>query len=181
MIAEKIIPAFYIVSVSGEATRSIIDGDFGISQITIGSTEFDCDLLAMNAVQEAVQYVVDQMGKEELDFEEKIDFNPDFFPSVPKRELTEDEALDDEEAHAQASLMSLELYDQGKFPVVLTQHFDELGDFVETKWKIDGKDFSINAKIAANPDLYIQEKAMEQITFFEATDKSTVQTNVAIH
>ncbi len=181
MIAEKIIPATYIVAINGKAVNSIIDGDFGIEQIIVGSTEFDCDLLAMTALQEGVQYVVEQLGDDEFNFEEKIDFNPDFFPSIPKLELSEDAALDAEEIEAQAALMSLELYEKGKFPVVLTQHFDELGDFVETKWKIEGNNFSISAKIAVNPDFYIQEKAMEKIALFEATDKTLVPTNVAIH
>ena len=157
MIADKILPSFYFLEIRGAAVESIFAGDFGIEEILIESKDFNTDLDATAALKNALNFVTSAPHLDTSEATEKIDFNPDFFPSLAKIEVSEEqqvayEALLDEAA-SQASA--------DKDVIVLTKFFDTMGDYVQSRWKVDAPTFSVVGRIAIDPDLYIAEKAQE--------------------
>ena len=160
MITAKIIPAFYIIEVDGEAVNALFPGDYGISKIVIGSGEYQTDIIAVNAGEKIIELITENYTTTS----ELKEFNPEFFPSMPRvsGEVAEDrlrEEIEQQEAALGGS-------DNAKYvPIILTKYFDELGDFVEAKHTIVGDDFSAVAKIAITPQNYLLEKkVLEEAT-----------------
>ena len=67
--------------------------------------------------------------------------------------------------------------------MVLTRRFDEVGDFISSRFNIDGDGFKINSKIAAQPELYFSAKGDEKIKQLENSNgpHRGRNSNVAIH
>jgi hypothetical protein len=157
MIADKIIPSIYVLELEGVAATSLIGGDFGIKSILIGSNDFKTDLLATSALQGALKSLT-QAPFADSESKETIEFNPDFFPTLPKIELTEEQRRENEEDEELAASME----DEIQTAVVLTRNFDPLGDFVESRWTVQGDNFKILGKVVVNPDHYAVVKAHER-------------------
>ena len=163
MIADKIIPCFYILEIEGNAIRSVIDGDYGIEKIAVGSCDFQTDLLATDALQQAILSVIGSSELELGDFEEQVDYNPEFFPSIEPAQINVDAEEEFEENQAIADTMMYELEEKGQIPVVASNRFDRLGDFVEIRWQIVGQYSNIIGKVVANPNQYMMHKSIDQL------------------
>jgi hypothetical protein len=175
MIADKILPSFYFLEIRGSAVESIFAGDYGIEEIHIESKDFNTDLDATAALKNALNFVTSAPHLDTSSATEKIDFNPDFFPSLAKIEVTEEQqiayqALLDEAANQSSA---------DKDVIVLTKLFDSMGDYVQSRWRVDAPTFSVVGRIAIDPDLYIAEKAQEHFTEKYATTPQPQQ--IAFH
>lgn len=176
MIADKIIPSFYLLEISGDAVNVLVSGDYGIDKIAIGSFDFATDMQATYALQQAMQSVVDVMATE---YDQETFLNPEFFPTVASNR-SEAEESELEEAQAISDVMTRDLVEKGQVPVIVTNTFDKLGDFIQSRWVIEGDNFSVIGRIAANPTKYMMHKGVEQVLRHEAIDRDSVN-KVAIH
>lgn len=163
MISDTIFPSFYIVEVEGEAVKSLISEDFGIERISLGSIDFATDLVATEAMKKALEFFMTGINLGDDTVTEQIDFNPEFYPSVGKLTLTDEQKIQQEEAQQAADDMQEKLAAAGKMAVLITRAFDPLGDFVESRWTVEAPVFKIQAKIVANLNQYMQQKNLEEI------------------
>jgi hypothetical protein len=158
MIADKIFPSFYTLKLSGEAVQALIPGDFGIDRIAIGSRDFTTDLMATDALQQAIKFISAAPNIDITDIVEKVEFNPEFFPSVVPPELTEEQ----KEEILQAQEIIDEMEERpGQQAVVLTRMFDPLGDFIESRWSVESPKMVIEGKVGINPEKYMDQKGQE--------------------
>jgi hypothetical protein len=147
MIADKLVPSFYLVQLRGKAIQALISGEFGIQDLTVASSKFDNDLAAMSSMQATIKHIIDGQTFSLDGCSEKMEYNPDFYPHLsPEKE--EDFA---------------EIADEDPSVVSITKKFDETGDFIQSRWTIEGPNFSIEGKIGALPDEYLQLKKYERI------------------
>ena len=167
MIADKIIPSFYMIEAEGRAAESVINGPFGIKKIVIGSKDFDNDMDATAAMQQSVEFITNFLKPDWSAVTEKIDYNPEFFPSLPQTELTEEQKLKMVEAELQAESMQENLEDN-QVAIVIAKVFDTIGDYVQSRWVLDGGDFKVISKVGVNPDRYLQNKVIDTLA---ANDK----------
>lgn len=181
MIADKILKSFYIVEVQGDACRAIITGDFGIDKIAFGSTDFDSDLSAMNGLKKAITYITsaDTLNLDEVC--ESVVFNPEFFPSIQTEPLTEQQCADKQSAEEAVEEMQEQLENTGRHAVLLTRMFDDLGDFVETRWTVEAPKFKIVGRVAVNPDVYIQQKGLEAARLHNELMPSKARVQLMLH
>lgn len=172
MISAKVFPCYYLIDVSGEAVNALIPGDYKIQRITVGSKHFTNDMYAMAALQEAIMTITMIVNPAEP--VEKIDYNPEFFPTLKPIELTEQQKRHQEEMQRKAAEMTEKLSDKQQFAVPLSTIFDPAGDFVETRWTVTAKDkkMRIQGKIAADVNEYLMEKMREYT--MQKTDIATV-------
>jgi hypothetical protein len=183
MLETEVIPAYYVVEVSGTAVKSIIPGNFGIDHIAIGSLDFPNDLSALSALQTAMRFISAQVDITLPEVEERIDYNPEFFPTMKPLELT-DQNKDD---HETAIEIQEELDDNAdeiemlngtrQIAVPITKVFDPLGDFVETRWTISAPDFRFQGKVFVTPDAYLYQKALRMVDAPEHAKKKSVLLN----
>lgn len=156
MIAHKIIPSFFVVDLEGEATN--IEWLFGykarLKNITINSLDFRSDVEALVAGQEAFDLLKLTVDVETA--EEASAYNPEFFLKDPLEPTLEQER-DEMFAMFQAAQMAPDMD-----ATVLTRRFDDWGDFVIMKSEVRDSKYCMRLKVAANPQLYIQEKNLEQ-------------------
>jgi len=175
MIADKILPSFYFLDIRGIAVESIIAGDFGIDEIFIESKDFNTDLDATAALKNALSFITSALHLDTSNATEKVNFNPDFFPSLAKIEVTEQQMIDYQAMLDEADSQST----SDKDVIVLTKFFDTMGDYVQSRWEVDAPTFNIVGRIAVDPDMYISEKAQEHFTEKALTIKPTHQ--IAFH
>lgn len=155
MITDAIIPALYLVELEGEAANLefLLGKNFGIKKIIIGSLDYQSDLSATIAGQRCVEYFLDNPKLDADNAEEEVFYNNDFFPSVKKSEPTEEQIQQEEELIEKFSEEN-----EGQIPILVTKHFDPLGDYVTTRLKVSSTNFSAMLKIAVNPEIYIDKK-----------------------
>lgn len=164
MIADKIFPSFYMIEVVGQAVESIIPGDFGIERIAFSTNSYQTDLTAIEALQEAVNYIIDSPQINSDNIKEHISFNPEFYPSVGPIELTQQQIDDYELSVEAAEIESEKLEGTGQMAIPISRKFDALGDFISSRWIFESADFQIIAKTAMDPTKYIEEKTIEIMT-----------------
>lgn len=162
MIADKVIPSFYLLELEGEAVQAVVSGDYGIDKITIGSFDFTSDLLATSALQQSMQAIVDVIANDPALVEEEVNFNPEFFPTL-ERKLPADIEAELEEAQAITDAMSEDMVEKGQVPIFMTNAFDPLGDFIQSRWAVSAENFKMTGRIAANPTKYMMHKGLEQV------------------
>jgi len=157
MIANKILPALYIIDLEGEAAslEFLLGQNFGIQRVTLGSFDFTNDMEAAAAGQEAIDFILENHKLVHEDYAESVDYNPDFFPSIPAITPTEEHLT--QEALAEEYAESLVKQDS-QFPVIVTRRFDPLGDYVSIRMSIGAINYKMQMRIAINPDIYMQEK-----------------------
>lgn len=157
MIADKILPSFYVVEVEGKAVETIIAGDFAIEKISVGSKDFSNDMDALAALSRVMSFVVANPNLDTSGATETVDYNPEFFPTMKFSEEIEQQkaAIEDATDDVTANLGVHQI------AVPMTRLFDPLGDFVESRWVIEAPDFKVNGRVAVNPDKYMALKAEE--------------------
>lgn len=156
MIATKVLPAFYVLDLEGDAANLewLFGDDFKIKHVRVGSRDFRSDLDATLAGTTAVNFIIEQTDVS-TDKADQVRLNPDFFPSAPALQLTQEQLDLMEEIQEESDKM----IEQGQVALKLTKNFDELGDFVTSHLSSSGDDFKIDLKIAINPNTYMDEKA----------------------
>lgn len=181
MIADKILKSFYIVELKESAVDTIFNGDFGISKITLGSRDFDTDLMATEAMRRVLKFVALGAHVDPATLNEKVEFNPEFFPSLPPIVLSEEEQEVQDALKEHEEELDEELSEQGRTAVVVTRQFDPLGDFVESRWTLEAPKFRAEGKIAINPDAYMKAKSIDKMLEMNTPLKSSLQTHVVMH
>lgn len=166
MIAGKILPCFYLLKLEGAAIETVFPGEFNIEEVIIKSGDFATDMDTISASKFAMAFVTNNPNVDIKNIRENVKFNPDFFPSLPKIELSEEQKQQQEELDEIADEKS----EGGKKYIALTRIFDDMGDFVHTKWTIEGDNFASTLKIGVNIDSYIKEKTEEYLS----TEKSLI-------
>lgn len=153
-IADKLIPSFYIIDVTGQAVQSILPGEFGIEKIAIASRDFSNDMDAQAALSNAMAFITLNPVLDKTYAEESVNYNPEFFPSLlplnvenPREVLTQE--------------MQEMVLPNGAVAIPITNAFDILGDFIESRWLIKSPTFKIEGRVAVSPDKYITHKAFE--------------------
>lgn len=179
MIADKIIPSFYLLELEGEAVQAVVSGDYGIDRIAIGSFDFTSDLLATSALQRSMQAIVEVITDEPSSVKEEVNFNPEFFPTL-KRELPADIEAELEEAQAITDVMTEDMVEKGQVPIFMTNAFDPLGDFIQSRWVVSGENFKMTGRIAANPTKYMMHKGLEQVKRHETIHRDELN-KLAVH
>jgi hypothetical protein len=157
MIADKILPSFYVIEVEGKAVETIIAGNFAIEKISVGSRDFSNDMDALAALSHAMAFVIANPDLDTSKATETVDYNPEFFPTMKFSEEAERTKAAIEEATDEVTA-NLGVH---QVAVPLTRVFDPLGDFVESRWVIEAPDFKVNGRVAVNPDRYMALKAEE--------------------
>jgi hypothetical protein len=181
MIADKILKSFYIVELHDGAINTIFNGDFGISKITLGSRDFDTDLMATDAMRCVLKFVALGARVDPETLVEKVEFNPEFFPSLPPIVLTEEAQEMQDALTEHEEELDEELSNVGKTAVVITRKFDPLGDFIESRWTIEAPKFKVEGKIAVNPDAYMKAKSQDKVIEMNTPLKSSLQNNIIMH
>lgn len=161
MIADKVLPCFYLLEVEGKAIEALIPGDYGIHKIVAGSLNFPNDIQAIDGLKTAVQVIMSRVDAD--DVVEKIEYNPEFFPTLAPLELTEEQKLKIERTEAAVEELQEKL-GSNSIAVPITNIFDPLGDFIEAKWSITATDIHVEGKVAVAPEQYLLEKQREQTT-----------------
>jgi hypothetical protein len=162
MIADKVIPSFYLLELEGDAVQAVLSGDFGVERIAVGSFDFNSDLLATSALQQAMQTVADVVAEDLDSVKEETAFNPEFFPTL-KYELAIDVEAEIEEAQAITDVMTEDMIEKGQVPILITNAFDPIGDFIQSRWIVSSDNFKMTGRIAANPTKYMMHKGFEQV------------------
>jgi hypothetical protein len=175
MIADKIIPSFYLLELEGAAAQVVVPGDFNIDRIAVGSDDYNSDLHATSALQQAIHAIADSVAEDPSKLKKEIEFNPEFFPTL-KFELPEDIEEELEEAQAISDVMSNEMIENGQVPIFLTNTFDSLGDFIQSRWTVSGENFKITGRVAANPTKYVMYKGLEQVKRHETIHRNELNT-----
>lgn len=161
MIADKSIPAFYLMHLEGKITdiEFMLGEKLSIKSITISSHEFPSDVEAINAGEEAIKFFSRNKKINLQSCEKAQKFNPEFYPNVeheePSREILEKEAI------AEMAVEEQMAQDPTKIVLALTYRFDALGDFVVSKTDYVGKNYKISIKTAINPTRFMHEKSLE--------------------
>ncbi len=152
MIANKIVRSFYLMEVRGPATKFLFGGEFGINEITVGSLDFEDDLSATSALKDAMD-AVNKLVDGKTNY--SVEYNPEFFPMIGIEH-------DVEGMEAQAAMMAMDMED-GKVPIVMSNEFDSLGDFVQSRWTSSDGESIIVGRVVANPTEYMRLKAVDQL------------------
>jgi hypothetical protein len=161
MIADKILPAFYLLEVEGDAVNSIVAGNFGIERIALGSKDFPSDLDAHTALDKAIKFIL--TGPiDASDVSETIEYNPEFFPSSTFT-LSEEQKQEAADAEEYADQMDESLAAMNQVAVVITRMFDPVGDFVSIRKTIESPTLKVQGKIAANPQHYVRAKSIDKM------------------
>lgn len=158
-IANKIIPAFYVVDIEGSAAtlENLIGSRHRIKKISISSADMKNDLDAYAAMAETIETFA-VIGEKISD---ELKMNPEFFPTAPPIEITPE--MEELEAKAAETEEQLEEQDEHVVACAITRRFDEWGDFVSLKREIIGDCFTIKAKVAVHPRRYVLEKNIEKL------------------
>jgi hypothetical protein len=152
----KILPAHFIIELTGAATTTSIPESFHVESIIFASTEFESDLQALAAGEVILRHLLPKKHRS------KLEVNPEFFPSAG-------EELDDEEEAEELELLPTEELptnlNQPLAPrlmrVDLTKNFDSLGDFVQLRKIYSSKGSKATLRVLSNPSAYMQEKVRQ--------------------
>ena len=160
MIADKLLPSFYVIEVEGKAVETVMPGNFAIQKISVGSRDFTNDMYALAALSDAMAFIVMNPDLDKSTAEEKLDYNPEFFPTMQHVPTPEEiKRLQDAEEAAEEATEALGI--PGRIAVPITRVFDSLGDFVESRWVIQSPEFKVQGKVAINPDRYMHQKVLD--------------------
>ncbi len=158
MIADKVLPSFYVIEVEGKAVESVFRGNFSIEKISIGSRDFLNDMYALAALSDAMQFIALNPELDTSVATEQVDYNPEFFPTLSQTQEQKErkDAADADEEETNEALAAT-----NQVSVPLTCVFDPLGDFVESRWVIESPEFKVHGRVAVNPDRYMHVKVMD--------------------
>ena len=130
MICSKVIPAFYLIELSGDSTDLIVKAEYSIDRINMCSTEFSTDLGAINGLQS----ILSRLSMKLTNAETETSYNPEFFPTLATQSVV-DEFSDE----------------------IQGEQFDEMGSFVVARSVLTTGDATITGKIIADPIKYAAE------------------------
>ena len=139
MIAEKILPAFYLLDIKGDIAdmEPLLGKKFKVRRITLGSFNFQTDGHATVAGEDALEFFFCnpqlKIDTQALTCEKQ--YNPEFYPTLDQG-LREGEDL---------------------------PPFDELGQFISYKVEMNAPNFNAQLKIGACPMTYAIEKELEKV------------------
>lgn len=176
MIATSVFQSFYIADFQGEALKPFDLEDFDIDKMSIASGMFETDLDAAAALQVLIRFVAEDLNfvNTKLD----IQYNPEFFPSISKQELSEEQELNLELLQQEADKTS----DEKHVAVILTSLFDPIGDYIESRMTISSSKFKIVGRVGIDPERYLNElgkaKAEEMNMFISGKPENLT---VALH
>jgi len=159
MIADKIIPSFYIIEITGDAIKTVIPQDYGIHKISLGSHDFRSDLHANEKVDKAINFLVENTGGLEK-YKTLVDINPEFLPS--QTEIVKDSDSDEDDMSEMVDKLSSQLINENKVAIAITKSFDVLGDFVVSRKLLSSESSKIEARVIANVDEYVKIKSFDQ-------------------
>jgi len=180
MIADQILPSFYVIEVEGKAVESIIPGNFSIKKISIGSRDFSNDMYALAALSDAMQFIALNPDLDTSTAKEQVDYNPEFFPTLSGT-LTEEQKKKKEAEDEATEETNEALAATNQIAVPLNHVFDPLGDFVESRWVIESPDFKVHGRVAVNPDRYMHHKVMDAQIRSEAPQLKSQIPRISIH
>jgi|SRR5579859_1455142 len=180
MLADKLIPSFYIIEVEGKAVDTLIPGNFGIQKISVGSRDFTNDMMAWAALSDAMQFIVLNPELDKAGAQEQMDYNPEFFPTL-QHAPTPEEKNKLQEAEDAADEATEALGIPGRIAVPITRVFDPLGDFVESRWVIESPEFKVQGKIAVNPDKYMHYKIADLEVKSGPPQLKSTQSSIYLH
>lgn len=139
MIADKILPAFYLLDIEGDIAdmSGLLGRKFRTKRITLGSLNFPTDGHATQSGEDALEFF---LSNEQLTIDTNAltcekQYNPEFYPTL-------DQGLKDGE----------------ELPP-----FDELGNFISYKVEMKAPNFRATLKIGACPMTYAVEKQLEEV------------------
>jgi len=175
MIANKILPASYVIEILGDSAKTFCPDGFKLDGIVAISNSYDTD---MEAIADFNKIMVDIRERIAVDFDEEIQMNPEFFPTF-------EGTLDDEQKSikeqndmvlAEAKFSSTHT---GYAELDILSVFDPSGDYLEMKWTIVNNDSFVLGKLLADPQKYVEEKTAEVNQMLSATIADS--TRVVIH
>jgi hypothetical protein len=179
MIADKIIPCFYMVEVEGTAIKSIFVDDYGIARMTLASSDFRSDLHAATALDAVISTLCEQVDL--ADSRQDLDMNPEFFPSVGSPTLSPEQLQQIEEVAELAEETSRELAAQNKVAIVITKSFDAMGDYVVFRKTISSENFKIAGRVVSNLGYYSQLKSADQIKKISYEFENAITPQILFH
>lgn len=179
MIADKIIPCFYMVEVEGTAIKSIFADDYGIARIALASRDFQSDLHAASALDTVIATLSEQVDL--VDSQQDLDVNPEFFPSAGALALSPEQLAQIEEVAELAEETSRDMAAQNKIAIVITRSFDAMGDYVVFRKTISSENFKIAARVVSNLGYYSQLKSADQIKKISYEFENAVTEQVLFH
>jgi hypothetical protein len=151
----KVLPASYMVTVTGSATASLVAPDLNVATVTIVSRPFPSDLAAAAAAEQLTRALVPPGAP----VVEEVAVNPEFFPHLAAQRAQEP-ADPADDAEPPEALLARAAGGEQLVPVRVTTKFDALGDFVELRRVLTGPDFRVQAKVLIEPKAYLEEKAL---------------------
>ena len=160
MINPKNAESYYVVNLTGDVASSLFSGiDAGIHSVLITSSEIPSDIEAIKITADIVDFFRTELNDIK---EDTLVFNPDFYPSVPALEISQEELQRDEEQLEE--LMEKYEVKEGQAPVLITKHFDEYGDFISSKFVLRTDTSKVTAKVGIMPEQYAKCKAEEKMS-----------------
>ena len=161
MISNKILPSFYTLELSGEVANLefLLGSNFGIESIAITSANFESDIHATDAARNAVDFFLENTRLDMDSVDEDYQLNPDFFPTIKPIEISDSQR----EEEAAVAALAAEAAGEDQIAIVLTKRFDSQGDHVSAKLDLSSSNFSLKAKIIAQSESFLKEKAIETI------------------
>lgn len=160
---------FFEITLIGDSTRIFLDKTFHVDSIKLCSSEFDTDLDATSDMFKAINVVVNKTATNVnwQDVEEKLEFNPIFFPSFAKEKTREQLAEEETEAVVEDE-MSEALAEEGKIALYLKTDFDTEGDNTISRVVIKLPQSQIIGKVKIGLDDYLSRRAQDKIEFKES-------------
>jgi hypothetical protein len=138
MIAEKILPAFYLIDIEGDLAdmSGLLGKKFKTQRITLGSFNFQTDGHATKSGEDALEFFFcnEQLTIDTSTLKVEKQYNPEFFPTLEQPKEGED-----------------------------APPFDDLGEFISYKVEMNAPNFKATLKIGACPMTYAVEKQLEEV------------------
>jgi hypothetical protein len=175
MISNSVFESFYIADFEGDALQAFNLANFDIEKLSIASGKFETDLDALRALQYLMDFATEDLSFVGADI--VSDFNPTFFPTLPKPALSDEQVLRQEELQEAAEKSETET----TVAVVLTSLFDPMGDYIETRMTATAPKFKVMGRIGIDPDQYLSElgKAKaEEMNMFISARKENLTTSL---
>lgn len=174
-IADKLIPAFYVVDLTGSAAtlQHLLGTVHNIKTITISSRDMKNDLAAYDAMDKTINTF------KGIVVEDEMKVNPEFYPSTPPIDITPE--MEELEARMNEAATAMEDTEPNAIATAITRRFDEWGDFVSIKRELRGEGFLIKAKVAVHPRRYVIEKTKDIQEQHERLHGQKLKTGTALH
>lgn len=175
MIADKLIPAFYIIDIEGSAAslEQLIGTKHKIKSISIASRDMKNDLDAYEAMDKTLSTFKGSV------IEDELSVNPEFFPNAPALDVTPE--MEELEARMHEASEALEETEPNAIAVAITRRFDTWGDFVSIKRMLRGEGYHIKAKVAVHPRRYVAEKNNEKLEQHERLHGQKLRAGIHLH